>query len=333
MSTNVAINGLGRIGRAVLKQVLDSSNLKLVAVNDIAPAESLAYLLRYDSVYGRESRRIRAEDSTLYIEDHEIRVLNEKDPKDLPWGDLQVETVFECSGIFLKKEDLERHLQAGAKKVVLSAPPKSEGVPVVVPGTNKLDGNPRLRSVASCTTNCIAPVTEVIQRRIGIKKAIMTTAHAYTSSQELVDTPKKKARNGRAAGKNLVPSSTGAAKAMTLVLPELENRFDGVAIRCPVAVGSIADITFLTERKVTVEEVNQILKEESESSRYEGILGVTNDPIVSSDIIQDSRASLVDLEMTRVVGGDLLKVMSWYDNEWAYATQMIREVEEISKAA
>ena len=223
---------------------------------------------------------------------------------------------------------MEKHLKAGAKKVLLSAPAKSEGIEVIVPGVTEesISQDNSLISCASCTTNCIAPVVEVLHRRMGVKKAIMTTIHAYTASQGLVDKPSKKFRRGRAAAANLVPTTTGAAIATTTVLPQLANKFDGVAVRTPVPIGSISDIVLVADRQTTVEEINQIFHEESQTERYKGILGISEDQIVSSDIIGDSHASLVDLTMTQVVDRDLIKVMSWYDNEWGYAHQMIREI-------
>jgi len=236
--------------------------------------------------------------------------------------------VFDCTGVFRKQEDLEKHLQAGAKKVILSAPAKSEGIEVIVPGVTEksVSNNNPLISCASCTTNCIAPVVEIMHRRIGVKKAIMTTIHAYTASQGLVDEPSKKFRRGRAAAANLVTTTTGAALATTKVLPELQNKFNGVAVRTPVTVGSISDIIFLAEQPMNAEEINQIFREESQTPRYKNIVGISEEPIVSSDIIGDSHASLVDLTMTQVVDGDLIKIMSWYDNEWGYANQMVREI-------
>lgn len=321
---NVAINGLGRIGRAALKIILETPGLNLVAANDVATAENLAYLLRFDTVYGRYEKPVKVGDGQLIIGDHSVRLLSEKDPTQLPWKELAVEYVFECTGRFTRREDLEKHLQAGAKKVILSAPSKSEEIVTAVHGVNKPEGNPTIISCASCTTNCIAPVAEIMMRRIGVKKAIMTTVHAYTSSQSLVDGPHKTIRRGRAGAANLVPTSTGAARAAVKVLPQYQNKFDGVAVRAPVPVGSLADLVFVTERRTTVEEVNRIFTEEAGSAKYQGVLGVTNEPAVSSDIIKDSRASVVDLGMTQVVDGDLVKVFSWYDNEWGYVSQMIR---------
>ncbi|HTO03527.1 MAG TPA: type I glyceraldehyde-3-phosphate dehydrogenase, partial [Opitutus sp.] len=321
---NVAINGLGRIGRAALKVILETPELNLVAANDVANAENLAYLLRFDTVYGRNEKPVKIRDGELIIGEHALRLLSEKDPAKLPWKELAVDFVFECTGRFTRREDLEKHLQAGAKQVILSAPSKSEEIVTAVHGVNHPAGNPAIISCASCTTNCIAPVAEIMARRIGVKKAIMTTVHAYTSSQGLVDGPHKNVRRGRAGAANLVPTSTGAALAAVKVLPQYQNKFDGVAIRAPVTVGSLADLVFVTERRTTVEEVNRIFTEEANSPRYQGVLGVTNEPAVSSDIIKDSRASVVDLGITQVVDGDLVKVFSWYDNEWGYVSQMIR---------
>jgi glyceraldehyde 3-phosphate dehydrogenase len=329
---NIAINGLGRIGRAALKIILDTPELNLVAINDLVPVDNLAYLLKYDTVYGRYERTVRSEDDTLFVDDRPYKVFHEKDPQDLPWSGLRVDVVLECTGKFTRKEDLEKHLRAGARSVILSAPSKSAEVETIVYGVNdRSDPSVQAISCASCTTNCITPVVEVMNRRIGIKKAIMTTLHAYTASQSIVDAPAKSFRRGRAAAANFVPASTGAAIATTRALPEMTDRFNGVAVRGPVTVGSISDIVFITNRPTTVEEINRIFREEAGTDRYRGIVGVTEDQIVSSDIIKDARASIVDLTMTQVVDGDLVKVMSWYDNEWGYSNQMIREAVRLSK--
>ncbi len=322
----VAINGLGRIGRAAFKVILDAPGLELVAVNDIVPVETIVYLLKYDTVYGRYGKSVEHKDGELIIEGRSIKFFSERDPAQLPWKSLGVEAVFECTGVFTKKVDLEKHLQAGAKHVILSAPTKEAEVMTIVHGVNSPEGEmPSIISCASCTTNCITPVVEIMGRRVGVKKAIMTTVHAYTSTQSLVDAPSKKLRRGRAAAANFVPTSTGAAIATTKALPQLEGRFDGVAIRAPIPVGSIADIIFVTERKTSVDEVNAIFREEAATDRYKKILAVAEDEIVSSDILGDPHASVVDPEMTQVVDGDLVKVMSWYDNEWGYTNQMVRE--------
>ncbi len=325
MKTKVAINGLGRIGRSIMKLVLDEPSLELVAVNDLVGAENLAYLLRFDTVYGRYAKPVVVDEGDLVVAGHEVRTLSIRDPLELPWRKLDVELVFECTGALTRRDDLEKHVRAGARTVLLSAPSKGGEVETVVHGVNAPNGTSPIISCASCTTNCITPVVEIVGRRIGLAKALMTTVHAYTSSQSIVDAPSKSFRRGRAAAANLVPTTTGAALATTRALPEYEGLFDGIAIRAPIAVGSIADLTFVTSRPTTIAEVNQIFTEEAETDRYFGVLGVSRDPLVSSDVVGDSRASVVDLELTRVVGGDLLKVMSWYDNEWGYANQMVRE--------
>jgi glyceraldehyde 3-phosphate dehydrogenase len=328
----VAINGLGRIGRAALKIVLDTPELELVAANDIASAENLAYLLKYDTVYGRYEQPVASDEDGLIIAGKKYQLFREKDPARLPWRELDIDIVLECTGVFTRREELAKHIQAGAKNVILSAPTKSNDIVTVVHGVNRPDGTANIIACASCTTNCITPIVEIMGRRIGAKKAIMTTIHAYTASQALVDGPSTHVRRGRAGAANFVPTSTGAAIATTRAIPQFEGLFDGVAVRGPVPVGSLADIVFLTTRPTTVDEVNSIFKEEADSERYRGILGVTEDPIVSSDVIKDPRASIVDLDMTRVVDGDLVKVMSWYDNEWGYACQMIREAVQIARA-
>ena len=330
MSTRVAINGLGRIGRAVLKLVIDEPSMQLVAVNDLTDVENLAYLLRFDTVYGRYSKPVEVDGEDLVVAGSRLRALGVGDPSDLPWKELGVDLVFECTGAFTHRADLEKHLHAGARFVLLSAPSKGDDVETVIHSVNVQTGAPTIVSCASCTTNCITPIVEVIGRRIGFAKAAMTTVHAYTSSQAIVDKPNKRFRRGRAAATNLIPTTTGAAKATTLALPAYAGLFDGIAIRAPIPVGSIADITFVTSRKTTVNEVNRVLTEEAATERYDGVLGVSSDPLVSSDIIGDPRASVVDLELTKVIDGDLVKVMSWYDNEWGYANQMVREAMSIS---
>jgi glyceraldehyde 3-phosphate dehydrogenase len=321
----VAINGLGRIGRAALKILLDADGLDLVAVNDIADADNLAYLIKYDTVYGRYHHEVRADDGALVIDDRRIPALAERDPANLPWADLGVELVLECTGIFTTADQLEKHVQAGASYVILSAPTNSDTVPMVVHGVNRPQGQPQIISCASCTTNCITPVIEIAQRRLGVERAVMTTVHAYTAGQQLVDGPSKSFRRGRAGAANLVPTSTGAARATTRAVPELAERFDGIAVRAPIPVGSIADIVFDASRPTTIEEVNQAFRQEAATVRYEGILGVSEDPLVSADIVGDPRAAVIDLALTRVVDGTLVKVMAWYDNEWGFTHQMIRE--------
>lgn len=322
--TRVAINGMGRIGRAAFKIILDTPELELVAINSRNTPESLAYLLKYDSVYGRYERDVAGEGDSLAVEGSKYQVVKESDPTRFPWGDLGIDIVLDCTGLMDRKEELEQHLAAGARKVILSAPAKGEGVATVVPGVNWPDPSEQIVSCASCTTNSIAPIMEVLGRRIGLTKAIMTTIHAYTASQALVDRYQKKLRRGRAAATNIVPTSTGAALATGKIIPELAGKFDGMSMRVPVLSGSVSDIVVLSARETSREEVNGVLREESETARYNGILGVTDEPVVSSDIIKDTHAAVVDLELTQVVDRDLIKIMSWYDNEWGYTSQMIR---------
>jgi glyceraldehyde 3-phosphate dehydrogenase len=331
MSTRVAINGLGRIGRAILKLVTDEPSLELVAINDLVEVDNLAYLLRFDTVYGRYPKPVVVEGGDLVVAGRKVRTLRSRDPLELPWKESGVDLVFECTGMFTRRDDLEKHIRAGARFVLLSAPSHGGEVETVIHGANDPEGTPSIISCASCTTNCITPIVEVIGRRVGLQKAVMTTVHAYTSSQSVVDGPSRHLRRGRAAGANLVPTTTGAALATTRALPQYEGLFDGIAVRAPLPIGSIADITFLTSRKTSVDEVNQILTDEAVSERYAGVLGVSRDPLVSSDIIGDPRASVVDLELTKVIDGDLVKVMSWYDNEWGYANQMLREARSVAR--
>ena len=325
----MAINGLGRIGRAALKILLDTDGLNVVAVNDVADVDNLSYLVRYDTVYGRYHRDVSAAEDALVVDGNRIPAFAERDPANLPWDELGVDLVLECTGAFKTAEELERHVQAGASYVILSAPTTSETVPTVVHGVNRPHGRPQVISCASCTTNCITPVIEVAQRRLGVERAVMTTVHAYTAGQQLVDGPSKNFRRGRAGAANLVPTSTGAAQATTRAVPELAGRFDGVAVRAPIPVGSLADIVFVASRPTTVEEVNEAFRQEAATPRYEGILGISEDPLVSADIIGDPRAAVLDLELTKVVDDTLVKVMAWYDNEWGFTHQMIREARRI----
>lgn len=326
MAVKVAINGLGRIGRATFKVLMDTPELELVAVNDIASLENMVYLLKYDTVYGRYEREVEVGDGAIIVDGKEIRYCSEKDPANLPWDELGVQLVFESTGIFTKQEDAGKHITAGAKWVIISGPTSSADVPTIVHGVNRPGKESFVLSCASCTTNNITPIMEIMGRHFGVEKAVMTTLHAYTATQMLVDSPggKKDMRRGRAAAANWVPSSTGAATATAKALPELQGKFDGLSVRGPVAVGSLADITLLLSRNTTVEEINAIFKQEAESERYKGVLGVEEDELVSSDIIQDPRASIIQLDMTRVVDGNLVKVMSWYDNEWGYTNQMVK---------
>jgi len=326
----IAINGFGRIGRAALKVITDTPGLEVVAINDLMNIDNAAYLLTYDSVYGKYENEVNVQDNNLRIGDRKILFLSEKDPAKLPWKKLDIDVVIESTGLFTNREDAEKHIHAGAKNVVISAPTKNADMPTIIHGVNTADGKTSIFSCASCTTNNIGPIIEIIDRRIGIKKAILNTVHAYTASQSLVDAPsKKRIRMGRAAAINLVPATTGAAKATIKAMPKFEGKFDGIAIRTPVTVGSISDITFVASKNTSVEEINNILMEESKTSRYKSIVSVSNEPLVSSDIVKSSFAAIVDLEMTRVVNDDLVKVLAWYDNEWGFTNQMIRQILEI----
>lgn len=327
---NVAINGMGRIGRALLKNLLETPELNLVAVNDIAPLDNIAYLLRHDSVYGNYEKTVSHEEGALIIDGEKLPYYSERNPADLPWKELDVDIVFECTGLFTTRDKLEPHVEAGAKHVILSAPAKSDDVEMVVHGVNSPSEGTTIFSCASCTTNCITPVAEIVDRHFGIEKAVMTTIHAYTSSQNIVDGPHKKYRRGRSGAVNFVPTSTGAAIAVTKALPQLEGRFDGVAVRGPIPVGSIADITFVIKKDTSVEEINKVFWEEAATERYQNVFAVAEDQIVSSDIVKDPHASTLDPSMTQVVGGNLVKVMSWYDNEWGYVNQMVRQAKTLA---
>ncbi|HBH46731.1 MAG: type I glyceraldehyde-3-phosphate dehydrogenase [Candidatus Jacksonbacteria bacterium RIFOXYC2_FULL_44_29] len=328
----IAINGFGRIGRAAFKIALQHQDeLEVVAINDLFPTKTLAYLLKYDSVYGTYEKEVQATENAIVVAGKSYSVFAEKEPNKLPWGKLGVDTVIESTGIFRTEETMRLHLQAGAKQVILSAPPKNEGssggISTCVLGVTDItaDKNP-LKSCASCTTNSIAPAVQVIHEALGIKKAILTTIHGYTADQSLVDGPHKDLRRGRAAAINIVPTSTGAALATAQVIPDLQGKFDGLALRVPVPVGSISDVTMLVSKKTTVAEVNQILKNAAASARYQGIIGVTDEPLVSTDIHRTAYSGIIDLALTKVIDGDLVKIMSWYDNEWGYTNRLVELV-------
>lgn len=325
----VAISGFGRIGRNAFKAAYEKhkEKIEIVAINDLAPAHVLAHLLKYDSNYGVWNREVSSEEFAVLVGGKRIPVFAEKEPLKLPWKDLKVDVVIECTGKFTDKEGAMQHIQAGAKKVVISAPSKGKDpVPTLVLGVNEetYKGEEVVNN-ASCTTNCIAPVVEVINKKFGIVKAMMTTIHAYTQDQNLQDGSHKDLRRARAAAQNIIPTSTGAAIATTEAIPSIKGLFDGRALRVPVAVGSISDLTFLLKKKVTVDGINQALKEASEG-QLKGILAVTSDPVVSSDIIGREESSIVDLGLTQVVDGDMVKVFAWYDNEWGYCNRLIEQV-------
>lgn len=334
MSVKIAINGFGRIGRAACKVALDNQDAEIVAINDLGDLENLAYLLQYDSVYGRYAKDVSVEDGNLVVDGKRIAVLQEKEPEKLPWKDLGIDVVIESTGFFTDEEGARKHLTAGAKHVVISAPTKSDSVPTVVLGVND-DMLPGLEVVsnASCTTNCSAPVIAVLEKVFGVEKALLLTTHAYTATQSLVDGPGKgDFRRGRAAAINMAPSSTGAAIAATKAIPSLAGKFDGISLRVPVPVVSMSDVTCVLKKDVTVDEINQAFKDAAQDPAYQGILAVTEDPVVSSDFIGDPHSAIVDLPLTRVVGGNLVKVMAWYDNEWGYSNRLVEQVVALGSA-
>ncbi len=329
MKLKIAINGFGRIGRNAFKIAAARDDMQVVAINDLGDTKTLAYLLKHDSNYGTYGPAVSFDEDSLIVDKHHIKVLAEKEPAKLPWKELDIDVVIESTGRFTKPEDLDLHIQAGAKKVVLSAPIKEgKGDETFVFGANEKDlkHDHAAISNASCTTNCIAPVMAVLSAHLGIEKSMMTTIHSYTASQALQDAPAKDLREGRNAAENIVPTTTGAAKAAALTVPELQDLFDGLSIRVPTPVVSLSDITLVAKKKTTVEEVNEILINASKQERYKGILAVTNEPLVSSDLIGDSHSAIIDLALTKVVGGDLVKVVAWYDNEWGYSNRLVEMV-------
>jgi glyceraldehyde 3-phosphate dehydrogenase len=321
----IAINGFGRIGRSAFKIALENKDIEVVAINDLVGAKTLAHLLKYDTAYGIYAREVSFEETSIQVDGKRYPVFSQSDPTKLPWEDLSVDVVLECTGRFVKGESAQLHRKAGAKKVILSAPAKgSDEVITVLRGINEEDlSKGDIISNASCTTNCIGPVVNVMNTVFGVEKALMTTVHSYTADQRLQDSPHDDFRRARAAGVNIVPTTTGAAISTTEVITNLKGSFDGIAIRVPSLVGSLSDITFLLKKDVTVEEVNNALIEASSQERYRNILGITSEPLVSSDFIGDSRSSIVDLSLTQVVGGNLVKVVTWYDNEWGYSNRLV----------
>lgn len=332
----IAVNGFGRIGRLFFRQSFDNPQVDIVVVNDLGDIENLAYLLKYDSVYRQFPAEIRVKTSDaknyLVVDSKEILILQEKDPLKLPWGDLGIDIVVESTGVFESFEKAQVHLDAGAKRVVLTAPAKDADSPsakTVLMGVNEDEfGTYKITSNASCTTNAASPVIAIMTENPGIQKAVLNTIHAYTNTQTIVDSPVKGAdfRRGRAGAQNIVPSTTGAATAVTRAIKGLEGKFDGVALRVPVVAGSIADITFVAKRKTSVEEINDILRKAAQSPRWQGILKATDEPLVSSDIIAEPYGAIVDLKFTKVIDGDLVKIFSWYDNEWGYAAMLTKHV-------
>lgn len=321
---NIAINGFGRIGRAVFKALLTKPGVKIVAINDLTDTKTLAHLLKYDSVYGVSNDRISYTTKSLIVNGRSLPVLAEKDPSALPWSTLKVDIVIESTGRFTDRDQAQAHITAGAKKVLLSAPGKGDDIQTYVIGVNenKIKKNDKIISMASCTTNCLAPVTDIIRKVFGIDKAIMTTIHSYTADQNLVDGPHKDLRRARAAVLSMIPTTTGAALAVTKTIPSLAGRFDGLSVRVPTPVGSLCDAVYVLRKKTTIEQVNKLLQKASQSKEYKGIVTVTEDPIVSADIVGNPASAIVDLALTNVIGGTLLKVVSWYDNEWGYSNRL-----------
>jgi glyceraldehyde 3-phosphate dehydrogenase len=334
MAVKVGINGFGRIGRLVYRAAMGNPKLDIVAVNDITDTKTLAHLLKYDSVHGIVKSEIKAEGNSIWVDGKKTEVFAEKDPSALPWGRLGVELVVESTGKFNTGADAKKHLAGGAKKVLLSAPAKKSDVPVltVVLGVNqdKYDPKAEILSIGSCTTNCLAPVVKVLNDNFGIVRGFMTTVHAYTNDQKILDQPHKDLRRARAAGVNIIPTSTGAAKALSLVIPELAGKLDGVALRVPVTTGSIVDFTCELSKKTTREDINKAMKDAA-TGKMKGILLYTEDPIVSTDVIHDPHSSIFDALSTMLMGDNLAKVFAWYDNEWGFSVRMVEMLEIMAK--
>jgi glyceraldehyde 3-phosphate dehydrogenase len=330
--TKIAINGFGRIGRNVLRVALKNPEVEVVGINDLTDAATLAHLFKYDSVHGVYHQDVRAEGNMIIIGDRHIKVSAERDPANLPWKEWGVEVVVESTGRFTKREDAAKHLEAGAKKVIISAPAKNEDITIVL-GVNedKYDpANHHVISNASCTTNCLAPFAKVLHEKFGIRRGLMTTVHAYTNDQQILDLPHKDLRRARAAGMSIIPTSTGAAKAVALVLPELKGKLNGFAMRVPTPNVSVVDLTAELDKPVTAEEINQALKQASENE-LKGILGYSEEPLVSRDYNGDPRSSIIDALSTMVLEDNLVKVVSWYDNEWGYSNRVVDLINYVSK--
>jgi len=331
MAVKVAINGFGRIGRLVFKALQNEKDIDVLAINDLTDTKTLAHLLKYDSVHGRFPLSVKAEGEYLVVNQHKIKILSEKDPSQLPWKDMGIDFVIESTGVFRDRQKLSLHLQAGAKKVILTAPAKDELDNTVVMGVNDqtLTSDHKIVSNASCTTNCLAPVAKVLHENFGLKRGWMTTIHAYTNDQQILDLPHKDLRRARAAAANIIPTTTGAAKATGLVIPDLKGKLDGIAVRVPVVDGSLVDLVAELEKDVSAEEINAAMKKAAQGD-LKGILEYCEDPIVSSDIIGNNYSSIFDSLSTRVMHNNLIKVISWYDNEWGYS---VRTVDILKKMA
>jgi len=329
----VAINGFGRIGRNAFKIAFERRDLEVVAVNDLTDTKTLAHLLKYDSSYGTYDRDVQFDDENIIVDGTKIRVLSEKDPAALPWGEMGIDVVIESTGLFTDPEKAHAHIDAGARKVVISAPAKGEGAKTIVLGVNEeiVEDSDEILSNASCTTNCIAPVMRVLEDNFGIEKAMMTTVHSYTASQRLQDAPAKDLREARAAAENIVPTTTGASKAAALTIPSLKGKFNGLSVRVPTPVVSLSDITAVLKRDVTVEEINEVFEKAAAEPYYEGILDVSHDELVSCDFRGNSHSCIVDLPLTDVVCGNLVKVVAWYDNEWGYSNRLVELTADFGK--
>lgn len=321
----VAINGFGRIGRNAFKILNERKDAEVVAINDITDAKTLAHLLKYDSSYGTYDSEVEAKENAIVVDGKEIPVYAEKDPLNLPWRDLNVDVVIESTGFFTKPEAARAHIVAGAKRVVISAPAKGEGAKTIVLGVNEetVAEDDEILSNASCTTNAIAPIMKVLEEEFGVEKAMMTTVHSYTGSQRLLDAPAKDLREARSAATNIVPTTTGASKAAALTIPSLKDKFTGLSVRVPTPVVSLADITALLKRDTTKEELRELFEKTASEAYYEGIIGVSDEELVSTDFIGDPRSSIVDLPLLDVVGGNMVKVVAWYDNEWGYSNRLV----------
>ncbi len=321
----VAINGFGRIGRNAFKIWQGRKDAEVVAINDITDAATLAHLLKYDSSYGTYDQEVSSNEHAIIVDGKEVPVFAEKDPHNLPWANLGVDVVIESTGFFTKPEDAKAHIDAGAKRVVISAPAKGEGAKTIVLGVNEEAVTPDdlILSNASCTTNCIAPIMKVLEDEFGIEKAMMTTVHSYTGSQRILDAPAKDLREARSAAENIVPTTTGASKAAALTIPSLQGKFNGLSVRVPTPVVSLSDITAVIKRDTTKEELIAFFKKIAGEQYYQGIIGVTEEELVSSDFIGDPRSCIVDLPLIDVVGGNMIKVVAWYDNEWGYSNRLV----------
>jgi glyceraldehyde 3-phosphate dehydrogenase len=343
MATKIAINGFGRIGRAFMRVAHEHPDLEVVAINDLGNAENLAYLLKYDTVYGRATFAVEASEHSIAVDGTTIPVYAEADPAKLPWATLGVDIVVESTGFFTSFEKAKVHLDAGAKRVVITAPVKDEapegiaGATILVGINDDKFATAVITSNASCTTNAASPLMQILDEALGVEKAVLSTTHGYTASQNLVDGPVKKAkykddfRDGRAGAQNIVPSSTGAAIAVAKALPSLVGKFDGISLRVPIVAGSIVDVTFISKKKTSVEEVNTILRKAAANERWKPVFSVTDEPLVSSDIVGSAHASIADLALTRVIDGDLVKVLAWYDNEMGYTHALVEHVMRLAK--